>query len=138
MSGSLVVTDCNDFDVALTDPYGHIVQVGPYNTQLVASIGLAIGWILRNRADNPGIEPGDMFLCSDPWVGGGLHQNDVALFAPPLFHDGKPFRLDRGRRPPTGRRRSQPRQLDPARRRRLLGVTAHAADQGGTRGSDPM
>ncbi|MEU8726393.1 MULTISPECIES: hydantoinase B/oxoprolinase family protein [Streptomyces] len=90
MSGSLVVTDCNDFDVALTDPYGHIVQVGPYNTQLVASIGLAIGWILRNRADNPGIEPGDMFLCSDPWVGGGLHQNDVALFAP-LFHDGKLF-----------------------------------------------
>jgi N-methylhydantoinase B len=90
MSGSLAVTDTNDFDVALTDPYGHIVQVGPYNTQLVASIGLAIGWILRNRADNPGIEPGDMFLCSDPWVGGGLHQNDVALFAP-LFHEGALF-----------------------------------------------
>ncbi|WP_063052492.1 hydantoinase B/oxoprolinase family protein [Nocardia arthritidis] len=90
MSGSLAVTDTNDFDVALTDPYGNIVQVGPYNTQLVASIGLAIGWILRNRADNPGIEPGDMFLCSDPWVGGGLHQNDVALFAP-LFHDGALF-----------------------------------------------
>jgi len=31
-----------------------------------------------------------MFLCSDPWVGGGLHQNDVALFAP-LFHDGELF-----------------------------------------------
>ncbi|WP_232840212.1 hydantoinase B/oxoprolinase family protein, partial [Nocardia aurea] len=90
MSGSLAVTDTNDFDVALTDPYGNIVQVGPYNTQLVASIGLAIGWILRNRADNPGIEPGDMFLCSDPWVGGGLHQNDVALFAP-VFHEGTLF-----------------------------------------------
>lgn len=90
MSGSLIVTDCNDFDVALTDPFGEVVQVGPYNTQLVASIGLAIGWVLRNRADNPGIEPGDMFLCSDPWVGGGLHQNDVALFAP-LFHEGQLF-----------------------------------------------
>ena len=32
----------------------------------------------------------DMFLCNDPWVGGGLHQNDVSLFAP-LFHDGKLF-----------------------------------------------
>ena len=31
-----------------------------------------------------------MFLCNDPWVGGGLHQNDVSLFAP-LFHDGKLF-----------------------------------------------
>lgn len=90
MSGSLIVTDCNDFDVAVTDAYGQIVQVGPYNTQLVASIGLAIGWILQNRADNPGIEPGDMFLCSDPWVGGGLHQNDVALFAP-LFVEGALF-----------------------------------------------
>jgi N-methylhydantoinase B len=31
-----------------------------------------------------------MFLCNDPWVGGGLHQNDVSLFAP-LFIDGELF-----------------------------------------------
>mgnify|MGYP000079456578 CR=1 FL=1 len=90
MSGSLVVTDCNDFDVAITDEVGDVVQVGPYNTELVASTDLAIKWILQHRAENPGIAEGDMFLCNDPWVGGGLHQNDVALFAP-LFHDGKLF-----------------------------------------------
>lgn len=90
MSGSLVVTDCNDFDVAITDEVGDVVQVGPYNTELVASTDLAIKWILEHRAVNPGIHEGDMFLCNDPWVGGGLHQNDVALFAP-LFHNGELF-----------------------------------------------
>lgn len=90
MSGSLPVTDANDFDVAVTDPYGAIVQVGPYNTQLVASISLAIQWTLSHRSANPGIHAGDMFLCNDPWVGGGLHQNDVSLFAP-LFHADQLF-----------------------------------------------
>lgn len=90
MSGSLVVTDCNDFDVAITDEYGDVVQVGLFNTELVAATDLAIKWILRNRSENPGIEEGDMFLVNDPWVGGGIHQNDVALLAP-LFHEGKLF-----------------------------------------------
>ena len=31
-----------------------------------------------------------MFLCNDPWVGGGLHQNDVIVYQP-IFHDGKLF-----------------------------------------------
>jgi N-methylhydantoinase B len=31
-----------------------------------------------------------MFLCNDPWVGGGLHQNDVIVYQP-VFHDGKLF-----------------------------------------------
>ena len=90
MSGSLAVTDSNDFDIAIADPYGETVQVGPYNTQLVASIGFGIQWILANRASNPGIGEGDMFLCNDPWIGGGLHQNDVSLFAP-IFFEGKLF-----------------------------------------------
>jgi N-methylhydantoinase B len=90
MSGSVVVTDCNDFDAAIMDEVGEVVQVGLYNTQLAASLDMAVNWTLRNRARRPGIGPGDMFLCNDPWVGGGLHQNDVSLFAP-LFVDGELF-----------------------------------------------
>ncbi|MFT5138932.1 MAG: N-methylhydantoinase B [Rhodothermales bacterium] len=90
MSGSLVVTDANDFNVVITDPLGNPVQVGPYNSGLVAAIGLGIQWILVNRSEAPGIDQGDMFLCNDPWVGAGSHQNDVALFAP-IFIDGKLF-----------------------------------------------
>jgi N-methylhydantoinase B len=90
MSGSVVVTDCNDFDAAIMDEAGDVVQVGLYNTELAASLDMAVSWTLRNRAGRPGIGPGDMFLCNDPWIGGGLHQNDVSLFAP-LFVDGELF-----------------------------------------------
>lgn len=87
MSGSPGVTEANDFDFAICDELGQEVQVGLYNTGLVASIDYAIQWTLQNRADNPGIEPGDMFLLNDPWVGGGLHQNDAAILAPLFVGD---------------------------------------------------
>lgn len=90
MSGSPIVTDANDFDFAIGDELGQEVQVGLYNTMLVGAVDLAIYWTLANRADNPGIAEGDMFLCNDPWVGGGLHQNDVIIYQP-IFHDGKLF-----------------------------------------------
>jgi N-methylhydantoinase B len=90
MSGSPIVTDANDFDFAIGDELGQEVQVGLYNTMLVGAVDLAIYWTLANRADNPGIAEGDMFLCNDPWVGGGLHQNDVIIYQP-IFHEGKLF-----------------------------------------------
>lgn len=90
MSGSPIVTDANDFDFAICDELGQEVQVGLYNTMLAGAVDLAIYWTLRNRSHNPGIREGDMFLCNDPWVGGGLHQNDVIVFQP-VFHDGKLF-----------------------------------------------
>ncbi len=90
MSGSPIVTDANDFDFAICDELGQEVQVGLYNTMLVGAVDLAIYWTLRHRAANPGIAEGDMFLCNDPWVGGGLHQNDVIVYQP-VFHDGELF-----------------------------------------------
>jgi N-methylhydantoinase B len=90
MSGSIVVTDANDFDFAISDELGQSVQIALYNTELAACIDLAIFWTLRNRAENPGIADGDMFLSNDPWVGGGLHQNDVSLIQP-IFWEGELF-----------------------------------------------
>ncbi|QTJ66118.1 hydantoinase B/oxoprolinase family protein [Rhodococcus sp. ZPP] len=90
MSGSPIVTDANDFDFAISDELGQEVQVGLYNTMLVGAVDLAIYWTLQHRATNPGITEGDMFLCNDPWVGGGLHQSDVIVYQP-IFHEGKLF-----------------------------------------------
>jgi len=90
MSGSPIVTDANDFDFALSDELGQEVQVGLYNTMLVGSVDMAIYWTLQNRAANPGINDGDMFLCNDPWVGGGLHQNDAMIYQP-VFYNGQLF-----------------------------------------------
>lgn len=90
MSGSIVVTDANDFDFAISDEIGQTVQIALYNTELAACIDLTIFWTLRNRSENPGIADGDLFFCNDPWVGGGLHQNDVSLIQP-IFWDGELF-----------------------------------------------
>ena len=62
------------------------MQVGLYNTMLVGAVDLAIYWTLKNRD----VREGDMFLCNDPWVGGGLHQADVIVFQP-IFHEGELF-----------------------------------------------
>ncbi len=86
MSGSPIVIDANDFDFAISDELGQEVQVGLYNTMLVGAVDLAIYWTLKHRD----VREGDMFLCNDPWVGGGLHQNDVIVFQP-IFHDGHLF-----------------------------------------------
>lgn len=91
MSGSPIVTDANDFDFTINDEMGQLVQVGLYNTMLVGAIDLALSWTLRHRSDNPGIEDGDMFLCNDPWVGGGLHQNDVLVYQPIFLPNGELF-----------------------------------------------
>ncbi len=90
MSGSHVVTEANDFNFTICDEVGDQVQVGLFNTGLVGSMDLAIFWTLEHRSGNPGIEPGDLFLCNDPWIGGGLHQSDAAVLAP-IFHDGELF-----------------------------------------------
>ena len=50
MSGSVVVTDCNDFDAAIMDEVGDVVQVGLYNTELAASLDMAVSWTLPHRA----------------------------------------------------------------------------------------
>jgi len=90
MSGSHVVTESNDFNFSICDELGEQVQVGTYNIGLIGSMDLAIYWTLQHRSGNPGIEEGDMFLCNDPWIGGGLHQNDAAILAP-IFHEGSLF-----------------------------------------------
>ena len=105
-----------------------MVQVGLYNTELAASLDMAVSWTLRHRAARPGIATGDMFLCNDPWVGGGLHQNDVSLFAPAV-HRRRTVRLDRRGGPPGRPRRRLAGQLVGRRHRRVLGVGADAAGQ---------
>jgi N-methylhydantoinase B len=90
MSGSHVVTESNDYNFSICDEIGEQVQVGTYNIGLIGSMDLAIFWTLQHRSDNPGIAEGDMFLCNDPWIGGGLHQNDAAILAP-IFYEGQLF-----------------------------------------------
>lgn len=89
VSGSPIATDANDFNVVIADERGEIVNFGQYVMFLGGALDVVIKWILENRSGDPGIQPGDMFLCNDPWVG-GVHQNDVAVLQP-VFHEDELF-----------------------------------------------
>ena len=84
ISGSPIATEAHDFNTGIMSPEGTSVVMGPYVASLAIGQGLTVRCILDKYADNPGLFPGDMFLCNDPYSG-ALHQNDVSLVAPVFF-----------------------------------------------------
>ena len=70
MSGSVVVTDCNDFCAAMADETGDLILVGQYNTQLGASMDMAIKWTLEHRSENPGLRPATCSSVTIPGLAG--------------------------------------------------------------------
>lgn len=88
-SGSQVLITGNDASTGITLADGSLVAMGPYITTQGNVLPLIIRNALRLCRDNPGIEPGDMFLCNDPYLG-AIHHPDVATLAP-VFHEGELF-----------------------------------------------
>lgn len=88
-SGSQVLITGNDASTGITLPDGSLVAMGPYITTQGNVLPLIVEHTLRLCRDNPGIEPGDMFICNDPYLG-AIHHPDVATLAP-VFHEGELF-----------------------------------------------
>lgn len=86
VSGSSVATEANDMNTALMDAAGETVAIGYYSLAKASTLSNVVKEVLREYQENPGIRPGDAFLCNDPYVG-VQHQNDVALVKP-VFVDG--------------------------------------------------
>jgi N-methylhydantoinase B len=89
VSGSPICAYSHDFNPSILDERGDFVFFGPFLQYLTAATNAAVKWTLEYRSENPGIEPGDIFLNNDPWVG-ATHQSDVAIYAP-VFVEGKLF-----------------------------------------------
>jgi N-methylhydantoinase B len=75
-----------DFQPSITTESGDLVFLGPYLQYFSNAQALTIKWILENRSENPGIEPGDMFVSNDPYVG-TPHQPDTIVAAPVFVGD---------------------------------------------------
>jgi N-methylhydantoinase B len=75
-----------DFQPSILSESGDLVFLGPYLQYLSNAQALTVKWILENRAENPGIEPGDMFVSNDPYVG-SPHQPDTVVAAPVFAGD---------------------------------------------------
>jgi N-methylhydantoinase B len=89
ISGSPICAYAHDFNPVILDEQGDYVFFGPFLQYLSAATNSAVKWTLERRSGNPGINPGDIFLNNDPWVG-APHQSDVAIYAP-VFVDGELF-----------------------------------------------
>ncbi len=88
VSGSPVLATL-DFNMSILTEDAEVVLNAPYVQFLNAGAPLGIRYILETYSDRPGIDPGDVFCCNDPWIG-ACHQMDV-LFAAPIFIDDELF-----------------------------------------------
>jgi len=75
-----------DFQCAILTETGDVMFMGPYLMYLANTLGIMTKWVLENRGESPGIEDGDVFLCSDPYVGSS-HQQDTELTSPVFWKD---------------------------------------------------
>lgn len=87
VSGSPLANEANDFNTAIFDPIGDVVAVARYSISKATTMSAVVQDILANYQQNPGIRPGDAFICNDAYVA-VQHQNDVALVMP-FFLDGE-------------------------------------------------
>ena len=87
VSGSPIATEAYDFNTAILDASGDLLFIGPYVVLQAAVQTPIVQNILRDYRENPGVNPDDMFMCSDPYYG-ALHQNDVTCVSP-IFCDGE-------------------------------------------------
>ena len=85
-SGSPILVGAYDASTGITLPDGKLVAMGPYISTQAHVLRLIVDSVIKQRSKNPGINPGDMFICNDPYLG-ATHQPDVATVAP-VHHSG--------------------------------------------------
>ncbi|MGB3733137.1 hydantoinase B/oxoprolinase family protein [Microbacterium sp.] len=86
-SGSPILVGAYDASTGICLPDGQLVAMGPYISTQAHVIRLIVEATIAKRRKSPGINPGDMFICNDPYLG-ATHQPDVATIAP-FFSGGE-------------------------------------------------
>ncbi|MFC1491286.1 hydantoinase B/oxoprolinase family protein [Nitrospinota bacterium] len=77
---STIFSQAHDFSCFITDPEGHLVSQADGLPIHTGSGGFAVRGVLKDFAGS--IEPGDLFLLNDPYIGGGNHLPDWTVIAP--------------------------------------------------------
>jgi N-methylhydantoinase B len=81
VSGSPVANEAYDMNVGLMDANGDCFAIGVYITIHALALSATVKGIIETYAENPGINPGDVFMSNDPYIG-ACHQMDVVVVAP--------------------------------------------------------
>ena len=86
-SYSTNIKERKDHSTALFDKNGRVVVQGESMPLHLASM-LGLVEIVLEKYGEKNINPGDVFLSNDPYVGRGSHLPDVAMAAP-IFYDNQ-------------------------------------------------
>ena len=81
VSGSPVANEAYDMNVGLMNAEGDCIAIGVYISIHALSLSATVKDIQREYVEAPGIGPGDVFMCNDPYVG-ACHQMDITVVAP--------------------------------------------------------
>ncbi|MBT5368318.1 MAG: hypothetical protein HOL05_09755, partial [Nitrospinaceae bacterium] len=77
---STIFSQAHDFSCFICDPEGHLVSQADGLPIHTGSGGFAVRGVLKDFAGD--INPGDLFLLNDPYMGGGNHLPDWTVIAP--------------------------------------------------------
>ncbi len=81
------IKERHDHSTVIFDAAGRVVVQGDSLPLHLASM-LGLAEVVLEQRGRDGIQPGDMFISNDPFVGRGSHLPDVAILAP-VFHAGE-------------------------------------------------
>jgi N-methylhydantoinase B len=85
-ASSAVITEGRDIGGAIFDRDGHLVSQGTWDLAVfVGMLEFSCAAIIKSYENS--INPGDVFIMNDPYVG-GTHFNDVGVIRPTFFNEG--------------------------------------------------
>src|SRR5437764_1924202 len=84
VSGSPVATEVFDMNTGLMTAAGELVYIDNYICAQATTLASLVAHLRKEQAENPGFNPGDVFLCNDPYVS-VCHQTCVQV-ATRIFH----------------------------------------------------
>lgn len=83
------IKERKDCSVALFSIDGRLIAQASHIPLHLGSLMGAVHAVLGRYSANQ-MQPGDVYLCNDPYVAGGTHTPDIAVVTP-VFHDGRPL-----------------------------------------------
>lgn len=81
VSGSPVATEVFDMNAGLMTRTGALVYIDNFICAQATVLSPLVRYLLEEYTENPGVAPGDVFLCNDPYVS-VCHQNCVQVAGP--------------------------------------------------------
>lgn len=86
LAGNEVSRESGDYSTAYMDVDGEVVAFGSAVCTHLGHEVKIVPWIVDNYG-RESIKPGDIYLSNDPYTGGAVHSNDVALMASVFAED---------------------------------------------------